>query len=117
MTYITSVERRGIEKGIQQGMQQGIQQGMQQGIQQGMQQGIQQGMQQGIQQGRLDNAREDIMDILAARIEMVPDNELKAIGQIENITVLKHLLKRAALVGSLSEFTQLLSELGPDQAK
>jgi hypothetical protein len=31
MTYVTSIERRGIEKGIQQGREEGMQQGMQQG--------------------------------------------------------------------------------------
>ncbi len=31
MPYVTSIERRGIEKGKQQGVQQGMQQGMQQG--------------------------------------------------------------------------------------
>ncbi len=55
MTYITSIERLGMEKGfqagIQKGIQEGIQKGMQQGIQKGIQQGIQKGMQQGIQQG------------------------------------------------------------------
>jgi hypothetical protein len=39
MAYITSFERIGIKKGIQEGMQQGIQEGMQQGIQEGIQQG------------------------------------------------------------------------------
>ncbi|MFV8824131.1 DUF4351 domain-containing protein [Thauera sp. WH-2] len=55
VTYVSSIERfaieRGMKKGMQQGMQQGIEQGMQQGIQQGMQQGIQQGIEQGIEKG------------------------------------------------------------------
>ena len=44
MPYITSVERIGIEKGIQQGIQQGVELGIQQGVELGMQQGVQQGV-------------------------------------------------------------------------
>ena len=37
MPYVTSVERIGIEKGLQQGLHQGLQQGLHQGLQQGEQ--------------------------------------------------------------------------------
>lgn len=101
MTYITSVERIGIEKGIKQGMQQGLEQGITRGL----------------QQGRLDSAREGVIDILATRFEIVPDDILKAIEQIENITTLRHLHKKAVMVGSLQEFIQLLPEPMPGAAQ
>jgi len=53
VTYITTAERIGFEKGIQQGIQQGIEQGIQQGIERGIQQGIERGIQQGFRQGLL----------------------------------------------------------------
>lgn len=43
MTYITSAERLGIEKGRKEGVQKGIQKGMQKGMQKGIQKGIQKG--------------------------------------------------------------------------
>ena len=55
VTYVSSIERfaieRGMKKGMQQGMQQGIEQGMQQGIQQGIEQGIEKGIARGIEKG------------------------------------------------------------------
>ena len=39
MRYITSVERIGMQQGMEKGLQQGLQQGMQQGKQEGIHQG------------------------------------------------------------------------------
>ncbi len=43
MTYVTTVERIGIQKGMQEGIQKGMQKGMQKGIQKGMQKGVHKG--------------------------------------------------------------------------
>jgi len=51
VTYVSSIERFAIERGMKKGMQQGIEQGMQQGIEQGIQQGIEQGIEKGIARG------------------------------------------------------------------
>ena len=51
MELMTSWEKKGIEKGIEQGIQKGIEQGIQKGIEQGIQKGIEQGIQKGIEQG------------------------------------------------------------------
>ncbi len=40
MRYVTTWERKGVEKGIQQGVEKGIQQGVEKGIQQGVEKGI-----------------------------------------------------------------------------
>lgn len=40
MTYVSSIERFAIERGMKKGMQQGIEKGIQQGIQQGLAQGL-----------------------------------------------------------------------------
>ncbi|MBF0101919.1 MAG: cytosolic protein [Desulfobacterales bacterium] len=114
MPYITSVERMGIQKGIeqgilqgmQQGMQKGIQQGMQKGIQQGMQKGIQQGMQKGIQQGMQKGIQQGILDILTLRFMSIPKSVIKKIQAVSNPEVLNALLKKAVQAESLEGFVQ-----------
>ena len=69
MPYITTVERRGYETGLQQGLKQGVQQGLQQGLQQGVQQGLQQGVQQGLQQGQ----RSFLLRLLKRRVGELPE--------------------------------------------
>lgn len=44
MTYVSSIERFAIERGMKKGMQQGIEKGIEKGIQQGIQQGLAQGL-------------------------------------------------------------------------
>ncbi|MGQ5489538.1 Rpn family recombination-promoting nuclease/putative transposase [Thauera sp. ZXT1-4] len=51
VTYVSSIERFAIERGMKKGMQQGIEQGIEQGIQQGIEKGIARGIEKGIQQG------------------------------------------------------------------
>jgi len=77
MTYITSVERIGIQKGIQ--------------------------------QGRLQNAQEAVLDALEARFAMVSSAIVGAIHEIEDLSLLKHLLKQAITVDSLSAFEETLN--------
>ena len=66
MPYVTSVEKIGIEKG----MQQGILKGREEGIQQGRQEGIQQGIQKGIQQGKQEGIRQSIRKLLEKGFSM-----------------------------------------------
>lgn len=83
MTYITSVERIGIQKGIQ--------------------------------QGRLQNAQEAVLDALEARFAMVSSAIVGAIHEIEDLSLLKHLLKQAITVDSLSAFEETLKFWCPEQ--
>lgn len=50
VTYVSSIERFAIERGMKKGMQQGIEQGIQQGIEKGIARGIEKGIQQGLAQ-------------------------------------------------------------------
>ena len=119
MEYITSFERIGMQKGlqqgllqgIQQGMQQGIQQGMQQGIQQGMQQGIQQGMQQGQEQGQLEQSRLAVIDVLSVRFATLPPAILTWLFQCKELGVLHALHRQAVVIPSLAEFEALLRQM------
>ena len=55
--YVSIMERKGIEKGIQLGRTEGIQLGRTEGIQLGKTEGIQLGKTEGIQLGRTETAR------------------------------------------------------------
>lgn len=91
MRYVTSWERRGMEKGIQQGVQQGLVQGLKQGK----------------HEGALEACREDLIDILRARFERLPPPLVTAIDDLEERYLLKELLKKAATVPSLEAFQHL----------
>jgi hypothetical protein len=85
MPYITSIERRGMERGIQ----------------------------QGVQLGALQMAREALLDILGARFGRVPPATATAIRDDDNLTRLKELLRHAATIGSPEEFEQMLAGKTP----
>lgn len=87
MPYVTSVERRGIQKGIQKGIQEGIQQGL------------------------LQSSRESIVEILEARFEIVPASISRSINAMEDHSLLKMLLKKAATVDSLQKFKEILEAM------
>jgi len=114
MAYVTSFERRAIERGLQKGIEQGMQQGMQQGVQQGIQQGIQQGLQQGLQQGMQQAvilARESVLENLEFRFGEIPLNIVTLINQIDDLEVLKAVRRQTFGVESLEKFQQLLHEV------
>ncbi len=76
MPYITSIERIGIEKGLQQGLQQGF----------------------------LQNTRSNVIDILKARFGTAPETTVQAVNKIDDLSLLRLLLRKAATVASLEEF-------------
>jgi hypothetical protein len=92
MPYVTSVERQGIKKGQLMGMEVGIQQGVQQGI----------------QQGTLRTFQESVMYALEARFETVPKSIRNKIKKINDMAVLKLLLKNAITAGSVKEFNKIM---------
>ena len=77
----------------------------------GMEKGIQQGIQQGVQRGILEKAREDVVEILEARFELVSGSIVKTINGIDDPSVLKMLLKKAATVDSLEEFKRVMERV------
>ncbi|MBF0102006.1 MAG: hypothetical protein HQK77_13975, partial [Desulfobacterales bacterium] len=95
---ITTVERRGIEKGIEIGIQQGIHIGINQGIHQGINQGIEKGI--------IQNAQEGILDILKLRFNRIPKSIQETIQDISDSGKLKRLLKKAVQVNSLEIFVK-----------
>jgi hypothetical protein len=63
----------------------------------------------GIEKGILQNAREDVMEVLEVRFESVPSSLAERIQGLDDPTFLRALHRRAITVGSLAEFEQVLS--------
>ena len=78
MPYVTSVERLAREEGLQQGLQQGI----------------------------IREARENLLTVLETRFEALPTSLVDLINHIESHSLLKTLLIRGIIIGSIAEFQQ-----------
>jgi len=61
--------------------------------------------------GILRNQRENLIDVLSARFESVPSELSVAINNLDDIDMLRQLLKQAVTIPSLVEFEQLLSQV------
>ena len=105
MPYVTSVERLG--------MQQGLEQGRQQGLEQGRQQGLEQGRQQGLEQGQLLEARTMVLEAVAAHFETVPDDIATAMHRVESRDTLHTLLRQAIACPTLEAFPTALGTVQP----
>ena len=100
MSYVTTGERIGYERGKQEGQVEGIQQGLQQGLQQGIQQGLQQGIQQGIQQGEqtlilkvLQKRMGELSQEVRSHIQSLSLTQLEALGEaLDDFTAIEDLL-------------------------
>lgn len=69
MTYLSSIERFGMERG----MKKGLQEGRQVGLQQGLQEGRQKGHQEGRQEGRQEGLQELLLALLSKRFGSLDD--------------------------------------------
>lgn len=86
MPYITTAERIGMEKGIEEGKK----------------------------KGEIKKAQCDVVDVLETRFEAVPRHLVKEIKGIEEIAVLSSLHRKAVLIKDLEEFTQIMNKMLSD---
>jgi hypothetical protein len=91
LKYISSIERKGIEQGIEKGIEQGIEKGIEQGIEKGITQGI-------------ELTLENKFGVEALK-------ELPLIQKIKNVETLRSILKIAISAQSLEEFRQIIRPL------
>ena len=68
-------------------------------------------MQQGMQQGLQHGAGEAVIDILEVHFDVVPGSIVKTINGIDNPSILKMLLKKAATVDSLEVFKRVMERV------
>jgi hypothetical protein len=66
---------------------------------------LKEGLEKGLEKGILQNAREAILDVLDTRFGEVPDAVREQVNALCSELTLKDLLRRAARVPSLDEFS------------
>ncbi len=108
-TFIDDWITEGIEKGMQQGMQQGLVQGYAKGRDEGVQQGLQQGLLQAKKE-LLQTARDDVLEVLMIRFGKLPKLLVKRIKSINDLMVLKSLLRQAVTSESLAMFVDFIPD-------
>ncbi len=64
------------------------------------------------QEGMLQSSRENVVEVLQVRFENIPSELIEAINQIEEVSVLKTLLRQATTISSLEEFQRLVAQSG-----
>jgi hypothetical protein len=64
----------------------------------------------GIQQGILQTLQEDVIEILDVRFENVPNAIVRIVTDIDDLSILKMLHKKAAAVISMEAFESILNE-------
>jgi len=103
MQYVTSFERIGMEKGLQQGLEKGLQQGLEKGLRQGR------------RQGQIEQSQTAVIDALTIRFQTVPISMINQVLRCENVALLQNLHRQAITIPSLVEFEDLLRQI-PDDA-
>ena len=77
-----------------------------------IEQGIQQGMQQGMIQGMIQDAREMVLEVVAAKFGIIPEDVAKQIRMFNDREVLRSLLREAIFCSDMEGFRDLLKQAG-----
>jgi len=64
-----------------------------------------------IQEGMVQNAKENVIEILEIRFSEVPTEIVESINGIDDASVLKTLHRGAITIASIPEFQQILNEV------
>ncbi|MBD1928543.1 hypothetical protein H6F74_20150 [Trichocoleus sp. FACHB-90] len=62
-------------------------------------------------QGRLESARENVIEVLEARFEVVPQSIVEVINDIDDLSVLKSFFRKGITITSLSEFWDFINSI------
>ena len=68
-------------------------------------------MARGELQGRLESARENVIEVLETRFEVVPQSMVEVINELNDLCVLKSLLRQGITIASLSEFQEFINSI------
>ena len=71
----------------------------------------QEGLQEGIEEGMLRKSREDVLEVLEARFDFIPKPVRTVISAIDDLDILKALLRKAITVESLDHFRQVMDDI------
>ncbi len=64
-----------------------------------------------MEEASLKTAREDVLSVLEARFANKPSDYIQKLNKVDDLSVLKGLLMRAATVQNIAEFQQSLQEV------
>ena len=84
----------------------------------GHERGLQKGREQGLEEGQLEATRDSVLSNLEVRFGIIPQDIVKELKGIDEIAVLRQLLKQAVVVGSLEEFRGMVRKaagVGPEE--
>jgi predicted transposase/invertase (TIGR01784 family) len=112
--YLSTATGRIGREDLQQALLQQGEQGeklMQTIAQEFIQQGLQQGLQQGVQQGMETAMRQNILELLHLRLDVPETRFREQLSRIDDLDNLRRLLRRAATVADVAQFTQTLAAL------
>ncbi|NJN14036.1 MAG: hypothetical protein HC815_41670 [Richelia sp. RM1_1_1] len=71
----------------------------------------QEGIEEGKQRGKVEIARESVVEVLEVRFGDIPSDVLESINRINDVSVLKSLLRNAIAISSMEAFTELINEI------
>jgi flagellar biosynthesis/type III secretory pathway protein FliH len=80
------------------------------------QEGIAEGRQQGLQQSR-QTLRETVIEVLEMRFVEVAPEVSEVLNGIEDVSVLRRLLKQAIAIPSIEDFQQVLQQIPANEEK
>ena len=61
--------------------------------------------------GMVKNARESVIEVLETRFRVVPSRLSDCLNSLDNLTLLKQLLKQSITVTSVDRFEQILAQI------
>jgi len=61
--------------------------------------------------GMVKNARESVIEVLETRFGVVPSRLSDRLNSLDNLTLLKQLLKQSITVTSVEQFEQILAQI------
>jgi len=100
---------QGREQGLEQGREQGLEQGREQGLEQGREQGLEQGREQGLEQGVEKGLRTAVLALLAAKLDMVTDEQRAVVEALHDGGVLTELISALGRATHASEIRTALA--------
>ncbi|MCA9980550.1 MAG: hypothetical protein KDD89_06955, partial [Anaerolineales bacterium] len=101
--YISTLERKAIERGLEQGLERGLEQGLERGLEQGLEKGLEQGVLQGRDQGVLIGQQKMLLMLMSQKFGVLSPEVVAQIEAIQDESVLQALVQRILTAVSLAD--------------
>ena len=107
-TDVEAAHEKGIDKGIVIGVDKGRVEGIAIGVDKGIAIGVDKGIAIGVDKGKIESKIEDILSFLEEKYVQVPESIVKSLNAINDLAVLKSLLRLSSQCSSLDEFAEAM---------